>query len=214
MGENQKGKVWHGEVITPAVEQTLQDLKETSVLENFYLAGGTGLALQVGHRKSVDLDFFSRESFNEDLLLQRVQNLSDFALVSKDAQTLHAEIRDVKVSFLGFSYPLLFPFNEFLGVNVADAREIACMKVNAISGRGTRRDFIDLYVASQEYGLGQIMEWFKEKYTQARYSMVHVLKSLTYFDEAEKDPMPGMLTDISWEKVKNFFVREVQAMSR
>jgi len=94
-------------------------------------------------------------------------------------------------------------------VKVADPRDIACMKVGAIAGRGTKRDFIDLYAVSKHHELEQLLAWFKAKYAQANYSVVHILKSLTYFDDAEKDPMPDMLVTLTWEQVKQFFSTEI-----
>jgi len=199
---------WHQETIGPKVVHTLRDLRESSVLTPFYLAGGTGLALHLGHRRSADLDFFSVETFHEDTLIQKVQKVGGFSLVSKEPGTLHAHIGGIKVSFLAFAYPLLFPCGAFRDVKVADPRDIACMKVSAIAGRGTKRDFIDLYAVSQDYGLLPILEWFRKKFALANYSIMHLLKSLTYFDDAEKDPPPDMLVPISWEEVKQFFVRE------
>ncbi|MDA2938121.1 nucleotidyl transferase AbiEii/AbiGii toxin family protein [Acidobacteria bacterium AH-259-A15] len=209
MQRNGKQKAWHREVITPAVKVTLKNLHRKSVLRSFYLAGGTGLALHLGHRRSVDLDFFSSEPFDQERLLQKVLKSSAFSVMAKDSQILHTQIQGTKVSFLGYPYPVLFPFQSFLDVNVADPREIACMKISAISSRGTKRDFVDLYVASKRYGLKQLLESFKEKFAEVHYSTVHILKSLTYFDEAEKDPMPQMLIEMSWEEVKQFFTNEV-----
>jgi len=210
--ENQRSRLWHPEVIQQDVERTLGDLRDRSLAEDFYLAGGTGLALQSGHRRSVDLDFFSDKLFDEELLVHKLGGADGFSVASKAASTLHTGIGGVKVSFLGYPYPVLFPFLFFLGVRLADARDIACMKVSAIASRGTRRDFIDLYVVSQAYGLASLLALFKEKYSQANYSAIHVLKSLTFFDEAERDPMPDMLVDLSWNKVKDFFTAEAPAL--
>ena len=199
---------WRREVITEAVERALGDLHRQSLLSRFYLAGGTGLALRLGHRRSVDLDFFTAEAFDQEAFLQNAQHLAGFSVVAKSDQTLHAHVGGTKVSFLSYTYPVLFPFEIFLDVRVADPRDIACMKISAIAGRGAKRDFIDLYAVSQQYGLASLLELFRNKFAQANYSMVHVLKSLTYFEEAEKDPTPDMLAAGSWEDVKRFFVRE------
>jgi len=114
------------------------------------------------------------------------------------------------VSFLGYAYPLLFPEIRFLEVAVADLRDIACMKVSAIASRGTKRDFIDLYVSAQCIGLTEVLHLFDRKYAQTHYSRIHILKSLTFFDDAEKDPMPHMLIPLDWGEVKQFFLREVR----
>jgi hypothetical protein len=82
------------------------------------------------------------------------------------------------------------------------------MKISAIASRGTKRDFVDLYALTRHYGLEQLLGWFSRKYAQTNYSMLHVLKSLTYFEEAEQDPMPDMLMSLSWEEVKQLFRTE------
>ena len=207
MRENQT--VWHREVITEPVEQTLAALLQHSVLAEFYLAGGTGLALHLGHRRSIDLDFFSSEPLDQEALLHKMQKLEGFSLVAKGEQALHCSIGETKVSFLGYPYPVLFPFGMFLGTKIADSRDIACMKISAIASRGSSRDFVDLYTVGKEHGLPELLELFKRKFAQANYSAVHVLKSLTYFDDAEKDPMPDMLVALSWDEVKEFFTKEV-----
>ncbi len=205
---NKKEPVWHRETVDSGVEQTLRDLHNVPVLTPFYLAGGTGLALRLGHRRSLDLDFFLGEDFNEDSLLQKLQHLERFALVAKQPGTIYANIRKTKVSFIAYSYPILFPFQAFLGVNVADSRDIGCMKISAVASRGTKRDFVDLYRLAQEYDLKQMLGWFTTKFSQTNYSIPHILKSLSYFEEAEQDPMPHMLMSLSWVEVKQFFARE------
>jgi len=201
-------QAWHRGVITAPSEATLRALRDARLLEPFYLAGGTGLALQMGHRRSQDLDFFAHDLFDEDLLLQRVQMLEGFSLTAKAPHTIHATIRGTKVSFLGYTYPLLFPTARFLDVAVADPRDIACMKISAIASRGTKRDFIDLYVATQRFGLADVLQLFAHKYQQAGYQRMHILKSLVFFEDADKDPMPDLLVTLDWNDVKQFFLRE------
>lgn len=205
---NEQEYVWHSEVVSGQVVRTLSELERVPAVARFYLAGGTGLALQFGHRRSVDLDFFLGEDFDVEPVLQKVQQLDGFALVSKSPGTIDAHIGDTKVSFIAYAYPVLFPFQRFQGANVADPRDIGCMKLSAIASRGTKRDFVDLYVLAQRYGVDQLLAWFKTKFAQTNYSMVHVLKSLAYFDEAEQDPMPHMLVPLAWGDVKQFFTRE------
>jgi hypothetical protein len=205
---NHKHGAWHREVIPAATETTLGVLRDAHLLDHFYLAGGTGLALQFGHRLSLDLDFFAEDHFDKEVLLERVQALSGFALVAKAPYTLHATVHTTKVSFLGYAYPVLFPTTSFLDVAIVDPRDIACMKVSAIASRGTKRDFVDLYVCAERYGLKEILRLFDQKYAQTHYSRIHILKSLTFFADAEKDPMPHMLVPLDWETVKQFFLLE------
>ena len=201
--------MWHPEVIPKFVEDALSALNAVSLVPSFYLAGGTGLALHLGHRRSIDLDFFSTESVDEEALLRDLRGLEGLSVVKKVRETLELNLCNTRVSFMGYPYPLLFPLQPFLGVEVADPRDIACMKVSAIMSWGTKRDFVDLYAASESYQLAHIIELFREKFAQVHYNLVHVLKSLTYFEDAEKDPPPDLLVELSWEEVKSFFVKEV-----
>ena len=88
-------------------------------------------------------------------------------------------------------------------------QDVACMKISAIASRGTRRDFVDLFMASQQHGLATLLELFKATFAQVNYSIIHILKSLTYFDDAEQDPLPDMLVPFAWEETKQFFESEV-----
>lgn len=132
------------ETISGAIEAVLRSLPREFILDRFYLAGGTALALQFGHRRSVDLDFFTPEPFDEEVLVGEIHRLPEFELIAKARETVHAHTQGVKLSFLGYAYPVLFPFGSYLGARLADPRDIACMKMSAIASRGTRRDFVDL----------------------------------------------------------------------
>jgi len=204
---NHEAGAWHREVIAGPTEATLGALRDASLLDHFYLAGGTGLALQIGHRRSHDLDFFAHDLFDAEVFLQRVQTLDGFSLTAKAPHTIHATIRGTKVSFLGYTYPLLFPAARFLDVAVADPRDIACMKISAIASRGTKRDFVDLYMSAERFGLTDLLLLFERKYAAAGYQPLHLLKSLVFFEDAEKDPMPEMLVPLDWDVVKQFFLR-------
>ena len=205
--------VWHREVTTPHAERALHDLHALGVLDRCYLAGGTGLALHFGHRRSHDLDFFNRDPVEPEALIRRLKSLDGFALASQAPDTLHVTVGTIKVSILAYPYPVLFPFATYLSVNVADPRDIACMKLSAAAGRGTKRDFVDLYVTAKQYGLALLLEWFKQKYADVNPSMTHVLKSLTWFEDADKEPMPDMLVPLAWDEVKRYFRSEAPRLS-
>jgi hypothetical protein len=137
-----------------------------------------------------------------------MQMLDGFALVQKAPYTLHVTLKQTKLSFFGFPYPVLYPTVEFEGIAIADPRDIACMKLSAIASRGTKRDFVDLYLCSRHYGIAEILRMFGQKFRKANYSRVHLLKSLAYFADAEKDPMPRMLAAVGWDEVKQYFLQE------
>jgi len=204
--------IWHSGTITPGTAETLRTLRDRGLIGHACLAGGTALALRFGHRTSVDLDFFAPDLFDEDALLARLQAMPDFCLAAKAPHTIHAVTQGTKVSFLGYPYPELFPAALFEGVPVADPRDIACMKLSAIASRGTKRDFIDLYILSARFGLREILGWFAQKYARTRYNRLHLLKSLTYFGDAEKDPLPHMLVPLAWEDVLRFFTKEAPTL--
>jgi hypothetical protein len=210
----QKNVLWHKEILPDCSNDILDDLNRTLQFSQFYLAGGTGLALQLGHRVSRDFDFFTSELFNEDILIQKIQGLNDLTIVAKNEFTLHILMKKTKVSFLGYNYPLLFQTRKFqsdagVSLQVADKRDIACMKISAVSSRGTKRDFVDLYMVAQEYNLTELIKLFKQKFSLTPYNNVHIFKSLTYFEDAELEPMPDMLISLSWNTVKQFFTNEV-----
>jgi len=201
-------KDWHHDAMPAGAARVMSNLSKREILQGFYLAGGTGMALHIGHRISRDLDFF-KQSFDEKTLLNALSGIDELSVVSTDRETLHLTIEGVKVSFLGYPYPLLLPSEIYSGMPVADPRDIACMKISAISGRGSKRDFVDLYVAARRYLLKDLLDFFKTKFARINYNMVHILKSLTYFEDAEKEPMPHMLAPILWDEIKEFFMSEV-----
>ena len=205
---------WHREVLPDGWARAAHDLAARSVLGGFYLAGGTGLALHVGHRRSVDLDFFRETDFSVDELRNQLRGAKELRKLETARGTMHLQLHEIKVSFLYYPYPLLFPLQQFETFAVADPREIACMKLDAIANRGSRRDFVDLYVAAEMYGLPEILAWFGTKYAAVPYSRAHVFKALTYFADAEQEPMPHLLVPLEWASVKQFFLSRVPHLPR
>jgi len=201
--------------IPSETKRTFDFLAGSGVVKNYYLAGGTALALYLGHRYSYDLDFFSVKDFDVDALVQRFSlfntlHTADFHLESKGDQTINAIIDKVKVSFLGYRYPLLKPCQQAEGILIADIVDVACMKIDTISKRGARRDFVDLFfVLKTTINLNELFRQFAKKYKDLNYNMVHIKKSLLYFDDAERDSELNMLKSVKWEEVKDFFEKEV-----
>ncbi|MBI5360547.1 MAG: nucleotidyl transferase AbiEii/AbiGii toxin family protein [Planctomycetes bacterium] len=184
-------------------------------LKAFYLAGGTGLALQIGHRKSADLDFFSEsvfdaERFRDEMPACRV------SLVRKG--TLHCEVDNVKMSFLYYKQPLMYPAVSWNGLEIADWRDITAEKFKTIAQRGSKKDFYDLYaVLKLKLSLKAACGIFKARFGSAGISMYHVLRGLTYFDDAESESSPKLLMrgkDWEWKSVKAFFTGNIKAFER
>src|SRR3990170_7702537 len=141
------------------------------LVRKFYRTGGTALALSYAHRKSDDLDFFSRNRFNPSALQLKLESPFKFRLRVKEEGTLHCQLNRVNVSFLYYPYPLLRRFLNYHGVAVSDPLDIALTKITAIAQRGSRRDFIDLYWACHEgLTLPFLLKKFREKYGKTNYS--------------------------------------------
>jgi len=199
------------EILSKKTKTNLETLKEENALRDFYLAGGTGLALQLKHRLSLDLDFFTKKEIDTKILIQKIKKLGRFSIEKEDEDSLIGRFKGTRISFLKYDYPCLFSFKDFQGIKVADSRDIGCMKISAIASRGSKKDFIDLFFICQKIiSLEKLLKLFAKKYKSVNYNIMHILKSLVYFEDAEKDPMPKMIIPISWKEIKEFFKKEVK----
>ncbi|GHU87852.1 hypothetical protein FACS189476_03960 [Spirochaetia bacterium] len=185
-------------------KHTLELLKKLQTLEalrNTRLAGGTALALQIGHRLSVDLDFFGDVPQDTNQLIEEfndnnIKNRLDYNSKSIKQFT----INNVKVDIVNYPYKWLEPAREEEGIKLADLKDITAMKLEAIINRGTRRDFVDIYFLLRYFQLDLQIKLYMLKYPDG--SSFNVLRSLTYFEDAETSPMPKMLIDADWEQIK------------
>lgn len=203
------------EVIPEEIQAHLETLSRSDVLTPFYMAGGTGLALQLGHRRSYDLDFFTTGEFEPSEVATRLGLLGHFVVQSKSSGTLHGLFNHIRLSFFAYPYPLLKELHRLSGISIADPVDIGCMEIDAISSRGSRKDFIDLYVICLEIAsLEEMLGYFEKKYKGIEYKKLHILKSLIYFDDAEQEPMPLMLKSIEWVDVREFFSKQVRSILR
>ncbi|MCI0696669.1 nucleotidyl transferase AbiEii/AbiGii toxin family protein [candidate division KSB1 bacterium] len=198
-------------ILNPEQKSNLELLGKIPEIEQFYLAGGTALALQIGHRYSVDLDFFTARKFSTSKLLKKLLAHSNCVKQSISKGTLYVALNNVSCSFIVYLYPLIDQtVSSPWGVQLASIVDIGAMKINAIGGRGYRRDFVDLYFLAQIRSLPVIWEDFKKRYADTGLSTFHVKKSLTYFMDAEKDPLPKMIKPVNWKKVREFFEKETK----
>ncbi len=179
-------------------------------LDTFYLAGGTALALQIGHRRSIDFDFFTKTSFDRKEIIRNMTKYGTFELFTEGADTLHGSLNGVQISFFRLEDKLLQKTTGNKHLHVAGTLDIAAMKLNAISGRGTKKDFIDLYFLMREFALPELFKGYESKYGRSVSNNYHLLKSLTYFGDAEKQPMPKMLVAVSWNHVKESIISLVK----
>ena len=174
-------------------------LQSESYLSNFFLVGGTALSLQIGHRKSIDLDFFTIVDFESSFLINQLLEKYNLIVRNQTAQSLVGVIDGIKVDFIRFHYPFSRPVVEIEGVRMLSVEDIAPMKLDA--GRGKKKDFYDLYFLLQKFNLREILNLYSEKFKHQ--TNFHVIKSLSYFEDAEPEPDPIVFEkDLSWEKVK------------
>ena len=182
----------------------LQSVAE--VCRQFYLAGGTALALHLGHRKSEDLDFFSNHEFDNEQVIQAILKLEG-RIASESTGTIHSFIAGSKVSFFYYPYPLLRNMLEIGNISVASMEDIACMKVIAIAQRAEKKDFFDMYEILRVYSPSAVRDMVIQKYGEKRINCYHIVKSFFYFEEAEKSFDPISLNNTSWQQVKDYFIQ-------
>ena len=192
---------------------TLELLRQLSVVPEFSamrLVGGTSLALQYGHRTSVDLDFFG--TFDSELSFSSILRRYGQLTIVKESSKIKVYLLDgIKVDFVHYDYPWLESPLLVDGLVLATPPDIAAMKVNAIEGRGSKKDFIDLYYLLQRYTLAEILDFYKQKYPE--HSVFRALMSMSYFDDADMQPTPRMFTNVSWDEMKEYILAQVQQYS-
>lgn len=205
-------------VLSKKAKESLAILGESQLLKDAYLAGGTALCLQFGHRYSYDFDFFTWKDFDSKILIQRIKNLlPDFKLERKAWGTILGYIGKTRFSLFFCDYPLLFGPHQFFKIETADVKDIAPMKLSAISDRGRKRDFIDLYFIikiRKTLTLEEIFKLYDKKFKLLKENKFHILKSLSYFEDADKDEMPKMIEKVKWSEVKKFFKAETERISK
>lgn len=204
----------HEKSINKKTKLVLEKIEKSKFIKDFYLAGGTALAIQLGHRESIDLDFFSRQNFSVSDLEKELSSIGKYVLNKKDSRTLDGVLDGVKISFFHYGYDLIYPLINFNSIKIADERDIACMKLDAISSRGSKKDFIDIYFLLEKYSLSELISFFEKKYKNIEYNKLHILKSLAYFADAEDEPVPVMIKNIEWDEVKRKIIEEARKIVR
>lgn len=209
----------HFDILPRATKKALDFLSAQDWLKDspWYLAGGTALALQAHNRRSVDLDFFSQEkNFENDDLLRQFTAVKEWNVTMNRKDTIYGELFKAKVSFI--AYPFFVPKQkpvQYGSVRILSPLDIAVMKITAISQRGRKRDFFDLYWCAKNIEpLEEIIKRLKIQYPSIAHDYHHILKSLVYFEDAESDPMPDIHFKASWNDVKKFFRKEIPKIAK
>lgn len=201
--------------ITAEMRRILGGFVNTEIGKKFYLAGGTALSLQLGHRLSVDLDFFSPTEDVPTLRPALENALASFSPILADSAwgNLVYLVQNVRVGFYGYGYPLVAPLIETSEVRLASTEDIALMKLDALLARAARKDFYDLYFICQQIPLRTILDLAAQKYPSTRDFETQTVKRLVYFQNAESDIDPHMLIPVRWEQVKEFFIQQSKTIA-
>lgn len=204
-------------VVSAALRTLLDRLVAAKVTRAFYLAGGTGLALLLNHRRSVDLDFFSRTNRldfeGRGILERQLRRLPRWSVVEAKDGTLHGRVGRTRVSFFHYDVPLVRPLIHRGRLQIASLEDIGLMKIGAIIGRGSRKDFVDLYAICRRVPLRQLLTLSRRKFPTSRDFTLQAFKALSFFEDAEREPSIEFPL-ATWDHVKAFFIREVRMLAR
>lgn len=198
------------EVLNEKQLKVLEKISYQMPVQGSYLAGGTALALQLGHRKSEDLDWFSPVEFSVDELSSKLKKIGNFQVLDLSKGTFHGIVDGVRITWLFFPNPLLKELVIDKNLNnlpLASLEDIGLMKLIAVSQRGAKKDFIDLFALTQKgIEVGELLKSLHLKYPREKLNYYHIVKSLCYFDDAEEELMPEMLWNYNWDEIKKYFL--------
>lgn len=205
---------FHPEILQLRQRKVLPSLGPVASKHGFYLGGGTAIALHLGHRRSIDFDWFRQPLIEDPMELASELQEEGIPFVTgwTRRSTLYGTVRGVRVSFFQYRYRLLSPLVPWPehGCALAALEDLACMKLSAISQRGSRKDFIDLFALGREFTLQQMLGWYREKFEVD--DVVHLLYALVYFDDADAEPRPAMIWNVGWREVKERLRNWVRAL--
>ncbi len=178
--------------VEPGTFSLLKQLMELPSLKSFCLVGGTALSLKYGHRSSVDLDLFFHEKFDSEVIEEELKQTFGENYFTEGGHRnfgIFCYIQKVKVDIVYFPHKPIAPFEETENIRFYSSNDIAAMKIQAILGRGKKKDFWDLHELFKHYSLQQIMDWHKQKYPNQMLA-ISIPNALTYFTDADESETP------------------------
>jgi hypothetical protein len=200
----------HLDILPEGQLQLFEKLSSQTFISEFYLAGGTCFALQIGHRRSLDFDFFIPDDFNTSDIISKLTKIGNYQRENEEKNTINGSLDDVRISFFGYKYKIIDDFKIFKKIRLAGLMDIAAMKLEAIAGRGSKKDFIDMYFLLGKFSLDEIFSFHSRKYGIGLSNQYHHLKSLVYFSDAEEEAMPVMVKKLDWDHVKKEIISSVR----
>lgn len=194
---------WQTQILTPQAKLLLPKLASTALINKFYLAGGTALSLYLGHRESVDFDFFTNEEFSANIIDQFKPLSNELKVISRHDNSVEFFLGGVKFFFWLYLYPLTQPLNDFNGIKIASPVDIGLMKIIALEGRVAWKDIIDLYYLDQEViSIADLAKLFYQTYPQNEFNEYSRLKVLLNEKELAASPKPKLLKQVDLEQIK------------
>jgi len=180
-----------------------------------YLAGGSSLALELGHRRSIDFDFFTNIQFETKEVKTKLKSVGSYQGEQETPKTMVGKFNEVKFSLFYYPYSLIYETTNFVGIQLASKEDIAAMKLVAVTDRGTKKDYIDIYfLATKCFPIDKMFGFYDNKYHNFESNKLTLLKALQYFDDADNSEMPEMIEKVDWEKIKDFFRKEVVRIAK
>jgi hypothetical protein len=199
---------FHWNTVTPEMRTVMRGFSRSALSKEFYLAGGTALALHLGHRYSIDLDFFSATQEDIPALMEPLrQALKDFSPILSDSSwgNLIFLANNVRVGFFGYGYELVEPLSQAEGIALASVADIGLMKLDALLSRASRKDFHDLYVICQRMTLRELLDLAPRKYPSVRDFEAQVTRHMLMFERAEQETPVPLIEQVAWQTVKDWF---------
>ena len=202
----------HIEVLESGTLGILRAVLANEAFQSFNLVGGTALALQFGHRLSIDLDFFTTDPFDKELIKAELIDLGNWSTDSENKIGLRGQLDGIKMDFVTYRYPLLAPTVVIDDIRMLSQADISAMKLSAVTNRGAKKDFYDIFFLLRRHSFAQLCDWYKQKFQTNNLFML--LKNITYFNDAESTETPVLLGEkISWETVRDTILFEVATYS-
>lgn len=198
----------HTQCVSKELLELLTQLSVIEVFQNLYLVGGTALALQVGHRNSIDIDLFGEHQLDNEVILSNFQKLGKVEIIGSSKSILAAFVNEIKVDVVKYPYQWLKEPVVVNELKMASLEDIAAMKIAAITQRGSKKDFIDLYYLLKQFTLKEILQFYSDKITDGNLWLA--IRSLTFFNDADIQPSPKLFSNTSWEHMKSIILKEVQ----
>jgi len=201
---------YHIKIMSADHLKLFEKLSQEDFINDFYLAGGTALALQIGHRRSLDFDFFTPSDFDTAVITVKLTGIGEYRRENEEKNTINGSLDGVKISFFGYKYRVIDEFRVLKGIRIAGLKDIAAMKLEAVAGRASRKDFVDIFFLLKLFSLEEIFSFHGSKYGSGLNNQYHLLKSLVWFEDAEEEAMPVITEQVKWADIKKSIVKIVK----